>query len=127
MRVLIIDDDEEDVEYFLETLKKVNAQCGCMVASNCEKGLVHLAAESEPPTHIFLDGMLYGISSKEFLVELKKNEKLKAAKIIMYSGFARTDIQQEFLTLGADHFLVKPSAVNELEEALIRILGCDKN
>jgi CheY-like chemotaxis protein len=122
MWVLIIDDDEEDVEFFTEVLKEAVEDCQCVAATTCEKGLLTLADKKDLPSHIFMDGMLYGMSSKDCLAKFKDDARVKNIKVIMYSGFSVPSVQQDFLSLGADLFLLKPANKQELIEALQRIL-----
>ena len=121
MRLLIIDDDREDVEYFLEVLNKMIPDCDCDSATSGDEGLRKLEA-ADLPSHIFLDGMLHGMSSQECLQRIKGDERLKNIRVVMYSGYAPQLVQRDFMRLGANRFLVKPSNAPELEKSLRELL-----
>ncbi|HEY9004564.1 MAG TPA: response regulator [Ohtaekwangia sp.] len=123
MLFLIIDDDPEDVDYFVETARRVIPDCDCLTASSCEEGFRMLREAVHIPSYIFLDGMLYGMNSKECLRKLKKDPLYTDIRIIMYSGFAHEELQLEFLKMGADKFIIKPTSSTELEHALIALLS----
>ena len=56
MRFLIIDDDPEDVEYFMDVVHKVIPECNCDSAASCEEGLnkLKMTEAADLPSHIFL-------------------------------------------------------------------------
>jgi DNA-binding response OmpR family regulator len=122
MWILIIDDDNEDSAFLEEALKELVPGCRCCVATTCEKGLKKLTEQNEKPTHVFLDGMLYGMSSKDCLKILRNDSRSREAEIIIYSGFATPQLQKDFLKTGADLFLSKPSSRTELLNVLTKIL-----
>lgn len=119
----MIDDDEEDIDFFKEVLEESLKEYHCVSAFTCEKGLLKLNDKEELPSHIFLDGMLYGMSSKECLLKIKADVRVKDVKVIMYSGFLTTDQKRDFQNLGADVFLQKPASKQELKDALNDILN----
>jgi CheY-like chemotaxis protein len=122
MRFLIIDDDAEDVEYFVEVVGRFIPECACDIATSCEEGLDILRGTIDLPTHVFLDGMLHGMSSQECLQKIKADERLCKIRIIVYSGYASPAVQLDFLRLGADKFVLKPSSTAELEKSLQEVL-----
>lgn len=124
MWIMMIDDDEEDIEFFREVLMDCMQDYRCISAFTCEKGLLRIRDTDELPSHIFLDGMLYGMSSKECLLKIKSDARIKDVKVVMYSGFLTIEQQAEFKKLGADVFLQKPVDKAELVSALRRILQC---
>lgn len=123
MWIMMIDDDEEDIDFFKEVLEESLKEYHCVSAFTCEKGLLKLNDKEELPSHIFLDGMLYGMSSKECLLKIKADVRVKDVKVIMYSGFLTTDQKRDFQNLGADVFLQKPASKQELKDALNDILN----
>ena len=122
MNILLIDDDEEDAELFTLALQNVAPAWQCTSAKTCDQGLALIQSGEIKPSHIFLDGMLNGMSSKDCLVTLKASELLKGTRIIMYSGFGHKEVQQQFLDLGADQFVQKPSDFFQLQRELKRVL-----
>lgn len=114
----MIDDDAEDIEFFFEVTRGVLPDCEIRSARSCEDALTVLQTSSSVPDRIFLDGMLYGMSSMECLQRIKTNNTFKDIRVVIYSGYLPEALQQQYLELGAEMFLRKPDNRAELEEAL---------
>ncbi|MBT1702412.1 response regulator [Chryseosolibacter indicus] len=127
-RLLIIDDDLEDQEIFMEALKEVNASISCYSANTGEDAFRQLETNfTVLPDLIFLDLNMPKLNGKQVLKEIKKNPKLLNIPVIMYStSFAPRDIE-EIGQLGAVHHLLKPSRFDDLCSALKQILALDWN
>jgi DNA-binding response OmpR family regulator len=123
MSLLIIDDDEEDIDYFMEVLRGVQLECDCLRAGSCEDAFKGLDQTKHPLSHIFLDSMLYGMSSEACLTKIKNIPALSHVKVVIYSGFLTPAAESNFRKLGADQILIKPRESGELERELRIILG----
>jgi DNA-binding NtrC family response regulator len=123
MFVLIIDDDTEDRELFLEALKEVDGHIKGISAQDGREALRLLENELVVlPDFIFLDINMPIMNGKECLVNLKKRGKLKGIPIVMYSTTSDTDEIKDFYKLGAYDFLIKPSNFRNLVDALKSII-----
>jgi DNA-binding NtrC family response regulator len=123
MFVLIIDDDTEDRELFLEALKEVDGHIKGISAQDGREALRLLENELVIlPDFIFLDINMPIMNGKECLVNLKKRGKLKGIPIVMYSTTSDTDEIKDFYKLGAYDFLIKPSNFRNLVDALKSII-----
>jgi CheY-like chemotaxis protein len=125
-KLLIIDDDLEDQEIFMEALKEVDPQVVCYSATSGEDAFRKLENEMLLlPDLIFLDMNMPKLNGKQVLKELRKLKSLDGIPVIMYStSFAPRDIE-ELRNLGAAHHLVKPSRFDHLCDALNHVLGVD--
>ena len=117
MRILIIEDDKKTAAYLKKGLSENNFVAD--VADDGEDGL-HLALTNDYAL-IILDVMLPGRSGWEVMHEIKKGGKQTAVLFLT----AKDSIQDRVkgLELGADDYLVKPFAFDELVariEALAR-------
>jgi CheY-like chemotaxis protein len=123
-RLLIIDDDIEDQEIFMEALKEVNPSIMCFRATSGEEAFKKLETEILLlPDLIFLDLNMPKLNGKQVLKELKKTSTTYRIPVIMYStSFAPRDIE-EINQLGAVHHLLKPSRFDDLCKALHNILS----
>ena len=63
------------------------------------------------------------MSSHECLQKIKADKKLENVHVIIYSGYAPQTMQGDFLALGADKFVAKPSNSDDLEKALRDLLA----
>jgi CheY-like chemotaxis protein len=123
MFVLIIDDDTEDRELFLEGLKEIDPNIKGLSAKDGREALHLLENELVIlPNFIFLDINMPVMNGKECLIQLKKNKRLKIIPVIMYSTTSDTNEIKEFYALGAHDFLIKPSNFRNLVEALESIV-----
>lgn len=119
----IVDDDPDDQELFMQALQKVDAACHCMTAFDGEEALEKLLDGMVLlPDFIFLDLNMPRMNGKQFLSEIKENEKLRSIPVIIYStSYEKKDID-ETTELGAAFFLQKPNRFDELSKALINII-----
>ncbi len=121
--LLLIDDDADDHEIFLEAVKDIDNSIKCTCLFDGEEGLNTLQKKgSVIPDLIFLDTNMPKISGKQLLTLLKGSADLKNIPVIMYSTFVSEKDIEEFIAIGAAYHLTKPSRFDELREALSDIL-----
>ena len=125
-RLLIIDDDVEDQEIFIEALKEVDSSVICYTATSGEEAFKRMETEVVLlPDLIFLDLNMPKLNGKQVLKEIKTSRLLRHIPVIMYStSFAPRDID-EIKQVGAIHYLLKPSRFDDLCHALTYILSVD--
>lgn len=124
--LLIIDDDAEDQEIFMEAVREVDARIHCVTALSGENAFSKLESGAVTlPDIIFLDMNMPKLNGKQVLKEIKKHDVLAGIPVIMYStSFAPRDIE-EVKQLGAVYHLLKPSRFDDLCAALKRLLSID--
>lgn len=119
---LIIDDDPDDQEILLMCIRKINRDIKCIAVSNCVEAIILLASDRDfTPDYIFLDVDMPKMSGIDCLKQLKKIERLKGTKILMYSTTSDGQVLNESKRLGANDFIVKPTKTSELKEKLYNI------
>jgi CheY-like chemotaxis protein len=123
MHILIIDDDYEDVEFFIDAVTTLVKDCQCTVARSGDEAFIKLAVQPHVPSHIFLDGMLYGMTSRDCLMKLKSHPEWQASKVIVYTGYIHPQARNEFIALGAELLIQKPTSREDLISALKEIIG----
>lgn len=123
VRILIIDDDSDDVEMFCEAVQEIDASIHCMSACNGEEGLRLLKERpEETPDFIFLDLNMPKLNGKQCLVQLKKNPVFCNIPVIIYTTSKLREDFEETMKLGAADFMTKPSRLHKLREAVKAIL-----
>jgi CheY-like chemotaxis protein len=123
MLVLIIDDDTEDGELFIEAVREVNSSITCVHAKDGREALRRLRSElPKLPDYIFLDINMPVMNGRECIVEIKKTPQLKNIPVIMYSTTTDTNEIRGYYKLGAHDFLIKPGNFTKLIEALDSII-----
>jgi CheY-like chemotaxis protein len=125
-RLLIIDDDIEDQEIFIEAVKDVDKSIECETALSGENAFTRFQSPLVAmPDLIFLDMNMPKLNGKQVLREIKQHDRFASIPVIMYStSFAPRDIE-EIRHLGAVHHLLKPSRFDELCNALKYLLAVD--
>lgn len=84
VRVLIVDDDEDDRDLLCEAIHKLDTSISCILARNGGEALTGLRrAEVPKPDLIFLDLNMPRVNELKFLGEIKKDEFLQ--KIPVYN------------------------------------------
>ncbi len=117
--ILLIDDDADDRELFVEALLSVDAKAVCYAQPSPAKVMLQWDnREMNLPDLIFLDVNLPGISGWDFLIELKKNPVYKKLPVIMYSTSSYSKDREMAQQLGALYFLTKPDDYQHLKRLL---------
>lgn len=114
----LIDDDADDQEIFSLALTEINEEFECQVANNGLEGLQQLRKFKTLPDYIFLDLNMPKMNGKEFLKEIKKNDRLKTVPVIIYTTSSSTMDMADTKALGATAFITKPFSLTELAETL---------
>ena len=118
-RILQIDDDTDDCDFFLEALAAVSS-ASYKAINNPVEALHKLLHHEIEPDVIFLDLNMPIMSGFEFLEEIKKMEKLKEIPIIIFSTSQPHDIINEIKEYGVQDFISKPNNFNDLKEIISR-------
>lgn len=113
--LFLIDDDEDDQEFFLSVLSVIDAALTCEIAENGRKALDQLTARSSNPDMIFLDLNMPVMDGRQFLAAIKQDVKLKDIPVVILSTGSDSATIQESKALGAAHFMTKPAKLSQLE------------
>lgn len=122
--VFLVDDDSDDREIFAEALGEVDGSlCLCSAVDGLD-GLQKLSAltNGEIPKCIFLDLNMPRMNGLELLGELRKLDTYRRVPIIIYTTSGDARQQQEAMTLGASHYMVKPHHFSGLCTGLQEVL-----
>lgn len=109
-KVLIIDDDVNDLQFLGTILQEQNYKI--YLANDGEEGL--LRAEKVCPDLILLDLVLPGLDGFEILTRFKKSKKIQDVPVIIITGKTSTEDFEKGFSLGAADFLHKPFSSSEL-------------
>jgi CheY-like chemotaxis protein len=116
--LLLIDDDEDDQEIFLEALKIISHSVTYLAHSLAQDALKKLISQEIDPDVIFLDLNMPMMNGHQFLIEIKKIEGLKSIPVIMFSTTSHIHTIQISKDLGAHAFITKPRNFEELIKIL---------
>jgi len=125
-KLLLVDDDEDDVSTFGDALKELSISVHLQHCSDGHSALTLLADSSvDPPDIIFLDVNMPAMTGWECLREIKSIAGAKTIPIIMYST---ADLHQQGLSpadVGAAAFYQKCDSFAELKRTLSEVLSTD--
>jgi CheY-like chemotaxis protein len=117
-KLLLIEDDEDDRDFFLEVIGETFPDKVCTTASNGREALDKLLRNEFQPDLIFLDLNMPLMSGKQFLAELKNHEELMKIPVVILSTSSDSKSIMETKALGAKHFITKPDKITILETKL---------
>ena len=109
-RVLVVDDEADIVALVAYHLARAGYRVS--TAANGPDGLT--AARQERPALVILDLMLPGLSGYEVLTELRGGTATKDIPVLMLTARREEPDRIRGLSLGADDYLTKPFAPQEL-------------
>ena len=122
VKVLIIDDDEDDRELFSYALSNVSSDVTCVEAVDGEDGLRLLRENDCNPDYIFLDLNMPRVDGILFLGKMRRDRRLRNIPVIIYTTSKFQNDKEKCVGLGAVHFITKPTTISEIESAISFVL-----
>ncbi len=118
-RVLVVDDDEQIVELFLDILGRDDRFEVQTAATGYDAGVL---TEQFRPHLVLLDYMLPDINGNLVCDRIRANPDLAGTKIIIVSGVVKPEEIDALMESGADDFVKKPFDIGELIERMKGLL-----
>jgi excisionase family DNA binding protein len=119
-RILVVDDDEQIVELFLDVLSRDERFEVKTARTGYDAGLL---TEQFKPHLILLDYMLPDINGNIVCDRVRANPDFAGTKIIIVSGVVKREEIDGLLKSGADDFVKKPFNINELVNRMAEYLA----
>jgi len=123
--IFLIDDDEDDHFLFKAALESINPAMLCQTAINGKIGLEKLRNSDVLPDIIFIDLNMPAMSGLDFLVQIKKEEKLSHLPVGIFSTSNLMRDNEMAKKFGARFFFTKPNDFQEFCKKLQQILFTD--
>lgn len=114
-KVVIIDDEPIIVEGISRVIKWEKYDCE-IVGTACDGNEGMELIEEQNPDIVFSDIAMPGIQGLQMIAALR--EKHRDMMITILTGYRDFDFAQTAITLGVCRFLLKPSNLSEIEEAV---------
>ncbi len=120
--ILLVEDDPNDEELILRTLRTRGLQDKVFVAHNGREALDHLFDLERPPRLILLDLKLPKMGGLEVLQALRVDNRTRLTPVVVFtSSIEQTDVTTSY-DLGANSYVRKPVDYKEFSEALKQVI-----
>jgi len=118
-RILVVD-DEPNIVLSLEYLMQ---QAGYEVTTATDGAQALDAIKAAPPDLVLLDVMMPKHDGYEVCQLVRNHPEWREVKIVMLTARGREVEREKGLSLGADDYITKPFATQELIEKVRQVLG----
>ncbi len=119
-KILVVDDDPEIVELFVDVLERDGRFEVKTAASGYDAGIM---TQEFMPDLIILDYMLPDINGNVVCQTIRANPNFQHTRIIIVSGVVNQDEVNDLLKSGADDFVKKPFNIEKLIERIGELLA----
>jgi len=117
---MLIDDDEDDRDFFLQVMEQIFPNKVCETAANGKIALDSLNSTPVLPDLIFLDLNMPLMNGRQFLQEIRNHRRLLNIPVVILSTSGDPQTIRDTLTLGARYFITKPDLLQSWELVLKR-------
>lgn len=107
--ILYVEDDSDDQDIFLESLREVAPNSTCHVVNNADEARDFLNQSEITMDYIFLDINMPKTDGITFLKEIKQDEIRKSIPVIIYSTASNQTYIDRCKELGAIEYFPKPN------------------
>lgn len=118
-KILVVDDDPEIVELFVDVLERDGRFDVKTASSGYDAGIL---TQEFGPDLIILDYMLPDINGNIVCQTIRRNPAFEHTRIIIVSGVVNQDEINDLLKSGADDFVKKPFNIEKLIERVGELL-----
>lgn len=121
--ILIVDDDNEDSEFFTLVVNQIDPAIKVEIATNRDELFEHL--RNKIPDLLFIDSFIQQHSGVSSISEIKNDRNWHNLPVIMYTGASdKRNITSAF-NAGASAYIIKPQTTSEIKKALQFVFNKD--
>ena len=123
LKILLVDDDEDDRQFFAEALDSLDMNTELVQLTNGEACLEYMENQKgDCPNLLFLDLNMPIMNGFQCLEQIRKQKVFKDVIIAIYStSSAEKDIEDTF-NKGANIYITKPSSFKDLKNSLRQVI-----
>jgi two-component system, OmpR family, response regulator len=118
-KILVVDDDPEIVELFVDVLERDGRFEVRTANSGYDAGMI---TQEFNPELIILDYMLPDVNGNVVCKTIKSNPTFEHTKIVIVSGVVNQEEINDLLKAGADEFVKKPFNIEKLIERIGQLM-----
>jgi len=119
IRVLVVDDDPEVLELFVDVLKSDGRFEIATAQTGYDAGML---TQRFRPDVVVLDYLLPDINGDKVCRTLREDPELSKIKILVISGMANPTEVDAILAAGADDFIKKPFNIENFIERMVKLV-----
>ena len=120
IKTILVVDDEPNIVLSLEFLMK---QAGFAVRTAADGEEALKSIEAAPPDLVLLDINMPRLNGYEVCEKVRANPDWKTVRVVMLTAKGRDIEREKGLAMGADDYVTKPFATQEVVEKVREILG----
>jgi CheY-like chemotaxis protein len=124
-QLLLVDDDQDDLDFFTEAIRENFNNVECISITNPKLAYDRLSSDGFQPDLIFLDLNMPKMNGRELLTAIRNLPKLKKTPVVIYTTSSERKDQEDTAKLGASYFFTKPTRLEDLRNQLKHILSID--
>jgi len=122
--IVLVEDDEEDVEFFVSVVHQIDPTIKVTVATSRDQ--LFSETLNNVPDLFFIDSFLQLDSGFDCIKEIKVSQILESVPIIMYTGSSNMQSVNEAFKAGASLYIIKPSSLTEVKFVLEQIFSLEQ-
>jgi DNA-binding NtrC family response regulator len=121
--VLIAEDDDDDFFIFSVAISEI---AFTVILRRAEDGeLLMELLQEQIPDILFLDMLMPCKDGKQCLLEIRSDRRYDSLPVICYTSLEDLETVEYAYRQGSNLFTIKPNSIEDLKEALNRILSID--
>jgi two-component system, response regulator len=118
MKILIIDDSEDDILLTQMVLAKISGNIKVETALSGEAGLASLHSKGSLPSLILLDLKMPGMDGLDVLCAIRADERLRPIPVIIVTHSDLESDKDACYKIGANSFLSKSVDLDQFKETI---------
>lgn len=115
-KILLVDDDEDELELFMQSLEDIPGAFSCTQANSGQHAMQLLAEIL--PDYIFMDFNLPGMNGLELIETLKKDSRSSHIPVYLYSTTISPETNRMARQCGVAGCIEKPGSIGAMTAAL---------
>jgi CheY-like chemotaxis protein len=121
-KILIVDDDTDDLQLITESLMQHDPTLGIIEAKNGKEALSFLNSAQYLPSLIILDINMPVMDGKETLLAVRSLDKFKSIPIVMFTT-SSNELDRIYFRRQKVEMLTKPYTIDDMNNLISKLLS----